>query len=453
MASTYLYKNQGTATNAKKFTYSVWIKRSKIASGTNQRFYQGWESGNNRFYAFFVDTTGSDADKLWIYAVTGGTIEVYWVSDRRFRDTNAWYHIVFSADSTQASQDDRLKVYVNGVQETSWTKNNNPSQNIDWGNQIAQSSGDLTISGTEGQNQMFDGLMSHIHFIDGTAYDASAFGSTDSVTGEWKINTSPNVNYGSQGYFILKDDNSNLDRSGQNNHFTIGGTLTKTEDNPSNIFATLNPLDGHLGNSTFTYGNTRFNSETSSNVTYATSTLGMVSGKFYFEAKLETAADHNYIGIADLPSPSTSHYFGNTAYEYGYKSSSGDKKNNNTSTSYGNTYTTNDIVMCAVDLDNLKVYFGKNGTWQNSGDPTSGSTGTGAAYTITAPSSTTGGQYFFCVADGTTSNNSRWRPNFGNGYFGDTAIASAGTNASNLGIFEYDVPTGYTALCTKGLNE
>ena len=109
--------------------------------------------------------------------------------------------------------------------------------------------------------------------------------------------------------------------------------------------------------------------------------------------------------------------------------------------------------MMALDCDNRNLYFGKNGTWENSGDPTSGSTGTGAAYTITAPSSTTGGQYFFCVADGTTTNNSRWQTNFGNGYFGTTAVASAGTNASGIGIFEYDVPTGYTALSTKGLNE
>ena len=108
--------------------------------------------------------------------------------------------------------------------------------------------------------------------------------------------------------------------------------------------------------------------------------------------------------------------------------------------------------MCALDLDNNKLYFGKNGTWQNSGDPTSGSTGTGAAYSVTAPSSTNGGAYFFCGADLTGANNTRLQANFGNGYFGTTAVSSAGTNASNIGIFEYDVPTGYSALSTKGLN-
>jgi len=109
--------------------------------------------------------------------------------------------------------------------------------------------------------------------------------------------------------------------------------------------------------------------------------------------------------------------------------------------------------MCAVDLDNLKIYFGKDGTWQNSGNPASGSTGTGAAFTITTPSSTTSGDYFFCLADGASGgSNVRWNSNFGNGYFGTTAVSSAGTNASGNGIFEYDVPSGYTALSTKGLN-
>ena len=102
--------------------------------------------------------------------------------------------------------------------------------------------------------------MSHVHFIDGTAYDASAFGETDATTGEWKINTSPSVTYGNNGFFILKDGNSVTDQSGNSNNFTVGGgTLTKTEDNPSNVFATWNPLsicNGSILKSTFTNGNT-----------------------------------------------------------------------------------------------------------------------------------------------------------------------------------------------------
>ena len=104
--------------------------------------------------------------------------------------------------------------------------------------------GAQTYNGGSNYNRFFNGSMSHINFIDGTAYDASYFGETDATTGEWKIKTSPSVTYGTNGFFILKDGNSGTDQSGNSNNFTVGGgTLTKTEDNPSNVFATINPLD------------------------------------------------------------------------------------------------------------------------------------------------------------------------------------------------------------------
>jgi hypothetical protein len=457
MASTYLTSNTGTATNAKKFTLSMWIKRSSLCDTNSQRFYQGYQDGNNRFYAMF-DNTNSYPDSLWVYAVTGGSTQVYWYSARKFRDLNAWYHIVFSADSTQASQADRLKVYVNGVEETSWTKTNNPSQNIDWGNQLAQSNNDLTISGTESQTQLFDGSMSHIHFIDGTAYDATAFGSTDATTGEWKINTSPSVTYGNNGYFILKDGNSVTDQSPNSNNFTVGGgTLTKTEDNPSNVFATLNTLTYSASALTINKGNNSKAGSSSNSWRSIVSNLGASTGKYYFEIKvhqIESSDPNNFaVGITDYEQSddqtSTNGKFFAFSRGYGYYAGNGKKVNNNSAVAngvaYGNSWTTNDIIGCAFDLDNGKIYWSKNGTWQNSGVPTSGSTGTGSAFNIT-----TGYTYFPVMAQYYSAE--QYSFNFGNGYFGTTAVASAGTNASGNGIFEYDVPTGYTALSTKGLN-
>ena len=449
MASTKLTRTQSTG-NRTTFTWSGWVKRS-ITGGTQNLV----KCGTSNDFRTMIRFDNSNEIRFFNNDSTGTGVNMDIITNRQFRDINAWYHIVLRFDTTQATASDRIRFYVNGVQETSLGTSTYPSQNAD-NTQFNYNGITLAIGGNPYSNiEYFDGSMSHIHFCDGYSYDATAFGQYD-ANGVWTIKTSPSVTYGTNGFFILKDGNSVTDQSGEGNNFTVGGgTLTNTEDCPSNVFATLNPLDGviSLGNSTFTYGNTRFNSETASNVTYATSTLGMVLGKFYFEAKLETAASHNYIGISDRPNPSLSgSYFGDDAYTYGYKSSNGQKKNNGSSSAYGDTYTTNDIVMCAVDLDNLKVYFGKNGTWQNSGDPTSGSTGTGAAFTITTPSSTTYGQYFFCVADGTDANNSRWQTNFGNGYFGTTAVSDAGINASGIGIFEFDVPTGYTSLSTKGLN-
>ena len=132
---------------------------------------------------------------------------------------------------------------------------------------------------------------------------------------------------------------------------------------------------------------------------------------------------------------------------YGYRGKEGNKINNGISagTSYGNSYTTNDIVGIAMDLDNHKLYFSKNGTWQNSGDPTSGATGTGSAFDLASG-------YTYLPGFSQYYGNEHFSVNFGNGYFETTAVSSAGTNASGIGIFEHDVPTGYTALSTKGLN-
>jgi hypothetical protein len=136
---------------------------------------------------------------------------------------------------------------------------------------------------------------------------------------------------------------------------------------------------------------------------------------------------------------------GNNAYSVGYYSVNGAYYISGSSTSYGNSYTNGDIIGIAMDLDNNRLFFSKNGTWQNSGDPTSS---TGA---ITIPTSYSG-FYHFAVSDQHDAENAGFTWNFGNGYFGTTAVSSAGTNASGIGIFEYDVPTGYTALSTKGLN-
>ena len=130
---------------------------------------------------------------------------------------------------------------------------------------------------------------------------------------------------------------------------------------------------------------------------------------------------------------------------YGY-AASGQKGNSGSETSWGNSYAQNDIIGVAMDLDNSKLYFHKNGTYENGGDPTSGSTGTGSMYDLTS-----GYNYFPATSLYSTTAGVSF--NFGNGYFGTTAISSEGTNASNIGKFEYDVPTGYTALSTKGLNE
>jgi len=445
MASTYLTRTfSSSGTSDKIWTWSSWIKRSEV---TGEAAILTAGSSARDFIRFEASTTIGALRVRF----SNGSADV--TTNRRFRDTSGWYHLVVAVDTTQATASNRIKIYINGVQENSFSSSSYPSQNY-----VTKIGGGYVHNiGNDSEQTVpyFDGSMSHVHFIDGTAYDATAFGQYD-ANGVWKIKTSPSVTYGNNGFFILKDGNSVTDQSGQGNNFTVaGGTLTNIEDNPSNVFATMNPLDNQSAGGTFSNGN---NTVTSVNTgyTYNTSTLGVNTGKFYWEVKWSAqptgSTNQVLIGVAKRPAPNSTTWLGSVAYTYGYQGSDGHVKvsNGNATGSSATTYAVGDIISVALDLDNNKLHFAKNGSWTNSSNPSANTGG----ITITAPDSTTGdsGFYFAGFGDGNNSLQETGQFNFGNGYFGTTAVASAGTNASGIGIFEYDVPTGYTALSTKGLN-
>jgi len=446
MANTKLTRSPSGSSNRKTMTWSWWIKRSKLSSA--QYIYNQYNSADN--YNSGVLFQSDDTIRFWDYGGSSNDLDLR--TNRKFRDTNGFYNIVLAIDTTQATASNRIKLYVNGVQETSFSTATYPNQN----HQLRMNEYQVQQIGVQGYGSTyqsyFDGVMSHVNFIDGTTYTPSAFGETDATTGEWKIKTSPSVTYGTNGFFILKDGNSVTDQSGKGNNFTVGGgTLTKTEDCPSNVFATYNPLCVQVGNANepiFGNGNTSILGSSSGAIKFhAPSTLGASSGKWYVEFKgLSSSNENGSIGVTYDPSEDARNdkYPGAASYSWGYYVN-GNYYNNDNASSYGNAWNT-DIIGVALDLDNSKLYFSKNGTWQNSGDPTSGSTGTGAI-SITADK-----EYFFATGDGNTTYINPFDANFGNGYFGTTAVSSAGTNASGNGIFEYDVPSGYTALSTKGLN-
>jgi len=437
MSSTYLTLAASTPTSAQKGTMSCWVKRSTLGS---TQYLMAWDENSTSYSRLYFNSS----DKLAFKSLDGGSNYGELITNRLFRDTSAWYHIVCAIDTTLGTSGDRIKFYVNGVRETSFDTESQPSVNRNL--KIGEAAVYIGMAAGAG----FSGSMSHINYVDGTQYQASDFGSTDSTTGEWKINTSPSVTYGLNGFFILKDGNSVTDQSGQGNNFTVGGgTLTKTEDCPSNVFATLNPLGHASANFTLIEGNL-YSGGADNNWRSIFGTIGSSSGKYYYEMKV-IGHNNEHVGIAsadqiascsDSSGKFTDNSFGAEGYSY---TSGGQKANNGSEVSWGNSYTTNDIIGVAFDLDNSKLYFSKNGTWQESGDPTSGSTGTGAAYTLVANKI-----YLPAMASYNAASNMAF--NFGNGFFRTTAISSAGTNASGNGIFEYDVPTGYTAVSTKGFN-
>jgi hypothetical protein len=434
MASTTLNFSQSNG-NRKTFTWSSWVKKNGLSSGQN--IFHVNNAGDYSLLMF------QNNDKLQYYVQDGASNQINYISNQVFRDTSAWYHFVLAVDTTQATSSDRVKIYVNGEQITSWSTASAPSQNADL--EINLSGHTFRIGSYNNGGDYFNGSMSHVHFCDGTAYDASAFGETD-ANGVWKINTSPSVTYGTNGFFILKNGNSVTDQSGEGNNFTVaGGTLTNTEDNPSNVFATMNPLMGFRLATPYLKGNTVIeNGDAQWESGYSTIATPK-TGKWYAEFKYSfLGTSYTHLGISPVEDVANhlSGYlnFGDLANSWSWSGSDGKIYNSGSIiASYSAYNTAGDITGIAVDCDNSKLYFSLNGVWQNSANPSTGTNGISITSNL---------EYYI----GTAVYNAYTYANYGNGYFGTTAVASAGTNASGIGIFEYDVPTGYTALSTKGLN-
>ena len=438
MATTYLEKTFGSDGNRDKWTYSVWIKRSGISVATA---LLGAASGSD-----FENITFRTTDDFDWEHYASSTYKGRLLTNRKFRDPSAWYHIVVVWDSLNVTGGDRMKLYVNGVEETSFATDTNPTSGQD---SLINSTAPQQVGADGSGSQDWNGTMAHAHFCDGYAYAASDFGETDSTSGIWVAKTSPSVSYGSNGYFLKFQDTSNFgdDSSGNTNDFSVGaGTMTQTKDSPDNNFPTGNYLQGDtLTNFTWTNGNTTILDNADATWRTAAATQGMASGKWYFEAKLDAVGSYGGIGVIDSNQTLSSSYeFGGKTRGYGYYNS-GQKHNSGSDLSYGDTYTAGDIISVALDLTNLKIYFAKNGTWQDSGDPTSGATGTGAAYTVSS-----GVFYLPCVG---VYANTQWSYNLGNGYFGTTSHGETNADDAGIGLFKYDVPAGYYALCTTNLGD
>ena len=445
MASTSLTRTKSSSSTLTKLTFSTWVKRCSFGTGNDHVLFGMWTDGDNRAYL-----TLNDADKLSYFERISASTSTSVRTNRLFRDSSAWYHIVLSADTTQATASDRIKLYVNGVQETSLDSATYPAQNS---NLLQQSNTGTQYVGNVNTGSFLNGYLAHTHYIDGTAYDASTFGETDATTGIWKPITAPSVTYGTNGFF-LKFENSGAfgtDSSGNSNTFTVNGTMTQTIDTPSNVFATMNPLTKG-SYTTLSNGNLKLTNNSTNNGNCWSTIYFPDSGKYYWEAKMTTVQPANGFPILGVIFDSTKSQGDMNGGDGGYFSASNDvyiQYSTTINSPDGNititTPSSGDIIMFALDMDNGKMYIGNNGTWYNSGDPTSGATGTGNVYSFTSPNNPP----VFAVS---SYDISVTEVNFGNGYFGTTAVASAGTNASGNGIFEFDVPTSYTALSTKGLN-
>ena len=439
MATTYLTHTMSTPTARTKSTISAWVK--KTSEGANSTIFGGGDAATDCAFLNF-----NTSDKLFLQSATSDSADWGITTDAVFRDSSAWYHVVAKIDTTQSTSTDRVKIYVNGNLQT--VTGSYPSQNYDmqWSR-----NGEVQLVGKYPSTGIyFNGLMAHVHFTDGYAYDASTFGETDSTSGIWVPKTAPSVTYGTNGFFLKFENSGNLDldSSGNNLTFTTSGTLTQNVDTPSNVFATLNSLQPNMvgvpTNGNLTYANP------SSGQRHIPSTLAVSSGKWYVEVKCNVVGgDYPQVGIFDTDIAfDTATYIGSTANGYGLSSTGHIWNSNSQQVNTGTTWTTGDILGIALDLTNDKIYWHKNGTYVSNGTGTGNpSTGTNG-YSITADKT-----WYFTNSSNGAGGSPSFSFNFGSGYFGTTQVSSSNADANGHGLMEYAVPTGFYTLNTKNIKE
>ena len=384
----HLERTFNHAGNRKVWTFSTWIKRSVL----------GVERG---IFGSAINSSGTDAVNA-IFFHTADTIKVWTqngetaiVSSELFRDPSAWLHLVWTAQSSSPY----YKVYVNGSEINYGTdqRSTYPSTND---SEINQNNVIHYIGGWKnGSDQSVSSYMADTYFLDGYTYDASYFGEADEDSGIWKPKKYAEGNYGNNGFHLeyketgtsANSSGIGADTSGNDNHFTPQNMTAEdiSTDTPTNNFATMNALDNYHADGTFSNGNLEVTSR-NTGYTYNTSTFGVNTGKWYWEVKWSAqptgSSNQVLIGIAKRPTTSSTIWLGSQLYTYGYLGSDGHVKNNNGNAtgSSATTYSVGDIISVALDLDNNKLHFAKNGSWTNSSDPAGNSGGV----TITAPDST-----------------------------------------------------------------
>ena len=383
--SPWLERTVSSSSNRRTFTISAWVKRSKLGIFP-AIFGQTDTSGSYMFYMVF-DTN----DQIYIIDYDYPSNNYHFITNRRFRDLSAWYHIVLAVDTTQATNTNRSKLYVNGVQETSFGTANYPAQNLQ--TFVNHTTYPVRIGRHGwGHTQYMDGYMAEYNFIDGLQLTPSSFGETDAITGQW--NPKKYVgSYGTNGFYLNFSDNSGTtattlgkDSSGNGNNFTpnnfsVAANLTNDSmpDTPTNNFCTLNPLNA-TSSFNFNIGEGNLVFDQSSNDQAITGTFFITSGKWYWEI-YKNASQNPEIGICGqetLSNQSTGTVNSRLAFitNDGNLRTGASSTQSITGSSSGQTGA--GYIRIAVDMDNKKIWFSDtSGNYFNSGNP---ATGANAAY-------------------------------------------------------------------------
>jgi hypothetical protein len=436
-SSSYLSFTTSTPTSQRIATWSFWMKKANDATqvifGSSGDYMEIYNESDGELW-FYMSDSNSDFLK----------------STALHRDQSAWYHIVMVLDTTQGTEANRAKTFVNGTQLTDFISENYPSQNDDLTGLAASKNFHIGARAYGGAASYLDAYIADFNFVDGSALDPTYFGETND-NGVW-IPKKPDVSsYGNNGFFLefkqtgtsANSSGMGADTSGNDNHFASNNLASDhvTVDTPTNNFATFNPLDNDTitGAASFSEGNLVINANGDPQ-SGCPSTIAVSNGAWYIEGKcLSGTFEIGVFGYGDGFSFNLANHppYGDNGYPFLYEYGGNIRINNVNSQTSVATFTTNDILAIALDMDNNTIKFFKNGSQVGS--------------TITDSNLSTFAPYSFYVANHTSGNTGNiFSLNTGNPVY---TISSGNADANGYGNFEYAPPSGYYALCTKNLAE
>jgi len=442
--SAYMHKTPSSAGNRRTFTFSAWIKRSGLGAEMGI-FTAGADANSGQFFTIMF----TDADELNVQFYEGGFQDLK--TNRKFRDVSAWYHILVAVDTTQSTAANRIKIYVNGTQESSFASSDYPSE--DWDSAVnnteIQQIG-VRRNGSSALAGYYDGYIAEAVLVDGTQAANTDLGEFDEDSGIWKPIDVSGLTFGTNGFYLDFEASGNLgnDANGGTDLTEVNlAAADQSTDTCTTNFATLNPLHSIGAASELSQGNLEYDPAGHHRII---STIAPTSGKWYAEVKGIDSPDKFMAGVSYYPMPangSASTFafgqgvngdVGRWPNDFGVKAN-GQYGNNNSWSNYMSQPGNNDIIGIYLDLDNYKLYLSLNGTL-------------GSA---TGKNLTNNGEPYGFISVG-EAGTFQW--NFGNPSFAlaNTAI----TDDNGFGAFEYSPNiTGdsaakkFYALNTKNLAE
>ena len=447
------FSSNGTRT---KWTWSIWFKRSKL-------------SGSNVFSAFYFNDSNEDrleidsnGQIIW-YSYQSDSYVGRLKTNRKFRDISAWMHLVLRWDTGDSTADNRMKIWINGVEETSFAIRNNPSSDAESLFNYGDGSQQWVIGHTANVNH-WGGYMAEIVFCDNQKLEPTSFGEFDEDSPTiWKPKDVSGLTFGTNGFYLDFEDSSALgnDAAGSNN-FTVNNltAIDQSTDTCTNNFATMNSLANKVTSVTFSEGNLKTNFANGRGG--SSSTFGLTTGKWYVEMNITTmpADERFHLGVVpfevqvadDIHNTSNQgiDLSGFNAVIYADSGSGGAVLDN----FFGNNTTRFDsftgIIGMALDMTNGTIAFSKAGAWVTGSGTTDTDFSNALKVNISTPLARHDVWHVACGTGNSSGTSGVFEMNFGSPSF---AISSGNADGDGYGNFEYAVPSGYYALCTKNLAE